>query len=294
VLTLGLKFADWLIVGGNARTTHLLQALCQVIMDHQSPDMNTSADLSRLLDARLKPLISYIVACRPLSIGMGNAIRSPCVKPCSPMCRGVRACLTVALRHQAHMRAARAMSASSAPACTGWPLRTPCTLLAARTRLSRAQGCSRQHVRTYRKADRRAGETRWLKSKIAHVPPNLSVSEGKEYLQDHIHTYLDEKIVFADRIIAKVARLHPLRPCGTAALPHWSCRHARGRVRAGRKPSDRLRSPTLRSRTRRAACPLGAARVPACVPAAWCACVANVLSGAEKMWCRSAQLAREP
>jgi len=120
VLTLGLKFADWLIVGGNARTTHLLQALCQVIMDHQSPDMNTSADLSRLLDARLKPLISYIVACRPLSIGMGNAIR-------------------------------------------------------------------------------------WLKSKIAHVPPNLSVSEGKEYLQDHIHTYLDEKIVFADRIIAKNA-----------------------------------------------------------------------------------------
>ena len=53
MLTLGLKFADWLIVGGNARTTHLLQALCQVIMDHQSPDMNTSADLSRLLDARL-------------------------------------------------------------------------------------------------------------------------------------------------------------------------------------------------------------------------------------------------
>lgn len=76
VLTLGLKFADWLIVGGNQRTTALLKALCQVIMDYQSPDMLTSADLSRNLDARLKPLISFIVACRPLSIGMGNAIRS--------------------------------------------------------------------------------------------------------------------------------------------------------------------------------------------------------------------------
>lgn len=82
MLTLGLKFADWLIVGGNQRTTALLKALCQVIMDYQSADMLTSADLSRNLDARLKPLISFIVACRPLSIGMGNAIRS-----CSSLCR---------------------------------------------------------------------------------------------------------------------------------------------------------------------------------------------------------------
>ncbi len=88
VLTLGLKFADWLIVGGNARTSHLLEALCQVIMDHEAPDMHTSADLSRLLDARLKPLISYIVACRPLSIGMGNAIRS--ASPVSPSARVTR------------------------------------------------------------------------------------------------------------------------------------------------------------------------------------------------------------
>ena len=52
---------------------------------------------------------------------------------------------------------------------------------------------------------------RWLKSKIAHLPANLSVNEGKEYLKDHIHTYLMEKIVFADRIIAKVHR--PFSPC---------------------------------------------------------------------------------
>jgi hypothetical protein len=85
VLTLGLKFADWLIVGGNQRTTALLKALCQVIMDHQSADMLTSADLSRNLDARLKPLISFIVACRPLSIGMGNAIRSCSCLAASPL-----------------------------------------------------------------------------------------------------------------------------------------------------------------------------------------------------------------
>jgi hypothetical protein len=59
---------------------------------------------------------------------------------------------------------------------------------------------------------------RWLKSKIAHLPANLSVNEGKEYLKDHIHTYLMEKIVFADRIIAKVHR--PLSP---RVLPSIFC-----------------------------------------------------------------------
>ena len=76
VLTLGLKFADWMIVGANKRTSAMLKAFCQVITDFQAPDMHSAADLSRNLDARLKPLISYIVACRPISIGMGNAIRS--------------------------------------------------------------------------------------------------------------------------------------------------------------------------------------------------------------------------
>jgi len=75
ILSLGLKFGDWLIVGGNKRTTAMLQAFSKVIMDYQSEEMQTAADLSRHLDARLKPLISYMVACRPLSIGMGNAIR---------------------------------------------------------------------------------------------------------------------------------------------------------------------------------------------------------------------------
>jgi translation initiation factor eIF-2B subunit delta len=75
VVTLGLKFADWLVVGANKRTQAILQALCKVVVEYECEEMVTSADLSRNLDQRLKPLISYLVACRPISIGMGNAIR---------------------------------------------------------------------------------------------------------------------------------------------------------------------------------------------------------------------------
>jgi len=76
VLKLGLKLADWLIVGGNNRTKAMLQAFSKVVRDYAPPqDHETGADMSRHLDTRLKPMISYLVACRPLSIGMGNAIR---------------------------------------------------------------------------------------------------------------------------------------------------------------------------------------------------------------------------
>ena len=57
------------------QTPNPKQALSTVIGDFSSPDMLTAADLSRNLDARLKPIISYLVACRPMSIAMGNAIR---------------------------------------------------------------------------------------------------------------------------------------------------------------------------------------------------------------------------
>jgi translation initiation factor eIF-2B subunit delta len=76
VLKLGLKFAEWMIVGGNARTRTMLMAFSRVVADYSPPkDHETGADVSRHLDGRLKPMISYLVACRPLSIGMGNAIR---------------------------------------------------------------------------------------------------------------------------------------------------------------------------------------------------------------------------
>lgn len=75
VLKLGLKFADWLIVGGNARTIAMLQAFIHVIRDYSPLDADSGADMSYHLEPRLKPMISYLVSCRPLSIGMGNAVR---------------------------------------------------------------------------------------------------------------------------------------------------------------------------------------------------------------------------
>jgi len=119
VLKLGLKFAEWMIVGGNARTRAMLLAFSRVVADYSPPkDHETGADVSRHLDGRLKPMISYLVACRPLSIGMGNAIR-------------------------------------------------------------------------------------WLKGRIAHLPPKLSISEAKEHITDQIETYVQEKIVVADWIISR-------------------------------------------------------------------------------------------
>ena len=119
VLKLGLKFADWLIVGGNARTIAMLQAFIHVVRDYSPLDADSGADMSYHLEPRLKPMISYLVSCRPLSIGMGNAVR-------------------------------------------------------------------------------------WLKGKIAHLrDSSQSSQEAKDYICDQIETYITEKIVFADRIIAK-------------------------------------------------------------------------------------------
>jgi len=118
VLKLGLKFADWLIVGGNRRTVAMLEAFAQVVRDYMpAKDHDTGADLTRHLDARFKPMISYLVACRPLSVGMGNAIR-------------------------------------------------------------------------------------WLKAKIAHIPPTQNIQEAKDGLCAHMEGYIYEHIDLADRIIS--------------------------------------------------------------------------------------------
>jgi len=90
-----------------------------VVRDYSPLDADSGADMSYHLEPRLKPMISYLVSCRPLSIGMGNAVR-------------------------------------------------------------------------------------WLKGKIAHLrDSSQSSQEAKDYICDQIETYITEKIVFADRIIAK-------------------------------------------------------------------------------------------
>lgn len=73
VLSLGLKYAEGKISGGNARCIAMLNAFKEVIADYVTP---VNKVLSRDLDKSLRPLIQYLIDCRPHCISMGNAIRS--------------------------------------------------------------------------------------------------------------------------------------------------------------------------------------------------------------------------
>ncbi|CAI5719596.1 unnamed protein product [Hyaloperonospora brassicae] len=72
VLALGLKYAEKKISGSNARCVAMITAFQQVIQDYVTPP---DKQLGRDLDKRLRPLIQYLIDCRPHGIGMGNAIR---------------------------------------------------------------------------------------------------------------------------------------------------------------------------------------------------------------------------
>ncbi|KAG8984109.1 hypothetical protein FRB90_005560 [Tulasnella sp. 427] len=69
---LGLQFADFRVVGANARCIAALTAFKTVIQDYQTPAGTT---LSRHLMTYLSPQISYLTAARPMSMSTGNAIR---------------------------------------------------------------------------------------------------------------------------------------------------------------------------------------------------------------------------
>jgi len=72
VLTLGLRYADGSITGGNARCVAMLHALAQVVRDYVTPPGKSLArDLTTVLNAH----ITFLVDCRPLSLSMGNAIK---------------------------------------------------------------------------------------------------------------------------------------------------------------------------------------------------------------------------
>ena len=73
IMTLGLQFAEGNIVGSNARCVALMKALKDFIEDYTTPP---SCELSRDLNDKLKPQITFLKECRPNSISMGNAIRS--------------------------------------------------------------------------------------------------------------------------------------------------------------------------------------------------------------------------
>ncbi|CAG8592961.1 19814_t:CDS:2, partial [Dentiscutata erythropus] len=72
ILMLGLQFSEFKICGANARCIAALTAFKKVIQDYKTPEGTT---LSRHLPTHLSPQITYLVNARPMSVGMGNAIR---------------------------------------------------------------------------------------------------------------------------------------------------------------------------------------------------------------------------
>lgn len=73
ILRLGLLFAEYKITGANARCIAALTAFKTVIADYTTPTNNT---LSRHIMTYLSPQISYLTSARPMSVSLGNAIRS--------------------------------------------------------------------------------------------------------------------------------------------------------------------------------------------------------------------------
>ena len=69
---LGLQYAEGIFTGSNARCVALLKALKEVVQDYTTP---VNSELSRDFNDKLKPQITYLKECRPLSVSMGNAIR---------------------------------------------------------------------------------------------------------------------------------------------------------------------------------------------------------------------------
>ncbi|EDV20373.1 uncharacterized protein TRIADDRAFT_31911, partial [Trichoplax adhaerens] len=72
IIKLGLQYAEGIICGSNARCVALLAALKKVIHDYQVPSQKV---LSRDLEQKLKPCITFLQQCRPLSVSMGSAIK---------------------------------------------------------------------------------------------------------------------------------------------------------------------------------------------------------------------------
>ncbi|XP_030938261.1 translation initiation factor eIF-2B subunit delta isoform X1 [Quercus lobata] len=73
IYKVGLQYLAGDISGGNARCIAMLQAFKEAIEDYSTPQEKT---LARDLTAKISSYVSFFIECRPLSIGMGNAIRS--------------------------------------------------------------------------------------------------------------------------------------------------------------------------------------------------------------------------
>lgn len=72
ILRLGLKYGENKISGSTTRAVEMLNAFKIYISDYKTPKGKAFA---RDLDKQLKPLIQFLIDCRPHSITMGNAIK---------------------------------------------------------------------------------------------------------------------------------------------------------------------------------------------------------------------------
>ncbi|XP_078494607.1 translation initiation factor eIF2B subunit delta-like [Ciona intestinalis] len=72
IIRLGLQYAEGTVTGSNARCAALMSAICKLISDYETPPQK---ELSRHLESKLKPAISFLDQCRPLSVSMGSAIK---------------------------------------------------------------------------------------------------------------------------------------------------------------------------------------------------------------------------
>ncbi|XP_076803534.1 translation initiation factor eIF2B subunit delta-like [Clavelina lepadiformis] len=72
IIKLGLQYAEGIITGSNARCAALMNAVCHLIADYETPPQK---ELARHLESKLKPAISFLNQCRPLSVSMGSAIK---------------------------------------------------------------------------------------------------------------------------------------------------------------------------------------------------------------------------
>lgn len=73
VLQLGCAYADGGVCGGRARCLALLRAMHAMICDYVTPPEKA---LARDLTARVNASVTFLIACRPLAVSMGNAVKS--------------------------------------------------------------------------------------------------------------------------------------------------------------------------------------------------------------------------
>jgi len=71
IIALGVRYAEGVIRGADARAVAMLQALGDVVRDFSTPEGEL---FSRALAKRLNPQFDFLTSCRPHSITMGNAL----------------------------------------------------------------------------------------------------------------------------------------------------------------------------------------------------------------------------